>query len=452
MKKSIIKFRLVTLLLAVWTFLAASGCERLPFQSSDTGSRQGGYDFLIPSGSDDLEQNRQKISYTPKNFDEIRAVWVSYIELKTLLTGKNQADFTSCIRNAFQNAKELGLNTVVVHVRPYGDAVYQSGYFPWSSYTGSFGKSPGYDPLSIMLDQAHTLGLSLHAWINPYRAQTEEEAGQVSNEYPFSKWYHGAEKGKYVINLSGRWYYNPGIEAVRQLIVAGVRELVRYYPVDGIHFDDYFYPTTDTTFDADAYQSYRQEGGTLELAAWRRENVNALLRDCYLAVKKENDGVLFGISPQANISNNFNSQYADVIRWCSTPGYLDYICPQIYYSFKSETTDFMKSLAEWSKIAVQPSVRLCIGVAPYKIGKEDRWACTAASGGTCSAPRDCGSKGWMVSEPDKSDILKRQYEEIKKNTRCSGIFFYSYNSLFLPDNSVKTQVGAERNNLKTVLR
>ncbi len=452
MKKGKVRYRLLSLALAVWMLLAAAGCDRLPFQSSDAGSGGGGLDFVIPPGSEEPSQDRQKVSYTPRNFDEIQAVWISYIELKTLLTGKNQADFTSCIRNAFQNAKELGLNTVVVHVRPYGDAVYQSSYFPWSSYAGSFGKSPGYDPLAVMLEEAHKLGLSFHAWINPYRAQTEEEAGQVANSYPFSKWYHGAQKGKYVINLSGRWYYNPGIEEVRQLIVAGVRELVRYYPVDGIHFDDYFYPTTDASFDADAYQSYRQEGGTLELAAWRRENVNALLRDCYLAIKKENPEVLFGISPQANISNNFNGQYADVIRWCSTPGYLDYICPQIYYSFKSETTDFMKALSEWTEIAVQPSVRLCVGVAPYKLGKEDKWACTAANGGECSAPRDCGSKGWMVSEPEKSDILKRQYEEIRKNDRCSGIFFYSYNSLFLPDSSVKAQVDAECAKLKTVLR
>ncbi len=442
------KLRFFTLMLAAGLSLTAVGCKPIQEDTSSVTSQQSGYYFATSSGE---EEARKRISYTPKNFEEIRAVWISYIELKTLLTGKNEADFTSCIRNAFENVKSLGLNTVVVHLRPYGDALYQSDYFPWSAYAGTFGEAPDYDPLSIMLEQAHALGLSFHGWINPYRAQTEEEAGQVSDQYPFARWYHGAEKGKNVIDLSGRWYYNPGVEAVRQLIVSGVRELVRYYPLDGIHFDDYFYPTTDSSFDADSYQSYRSEGGTLELATWRRENVNALLRDCYLAIKQENRDVLFGVSPQANITNNFNNQYADVIRWCSTPGYLDYICPQIYYSFKSETTDFLKALNSWTALMTHPAIRLCVGMAPYKLGKEDRWACTAASGGSCSAPRDCGKLGWITAEPQKSDILKRQYEELQKNSRCSGVFYYSYHSLFLPDSSVKTQVEAERSHLQALL-
>lgn len=452
MKKRCFWLRAVIAALVVWTLLSAAGCRQIPSEQTESGTSRGAFEFFLPSGTEQTGQERQKIQYTPKNYDEIRAVWISYIELKRLLSGKNQADFTSCIRNAFQNVRELGLNTVVVHVRPYGDAVYQSAFFPWSSYTGAYGKSPGYDPLAVMLEEAHRLELSVHAWINPYRAQTEEEAKQTDNQYLFSKWFHGAEKGKHIVSLSGRWYYNPGVEEVRQLIVSGIQELVRYYPVDGIHFDDYFYPTTDASFDSDAYESYRQEGGALALEVWRRENVNALLRDCYQAIKRENEDVLFGISPQANISTNFKSQYADVIRWCSTPGYLDYICPQIYYSFKSETTDFMRSLTEWNRIMTQPSVRLCIGVAPYKIGKEDKWACTGASGGACSAPLDCGSKGWMTGEPKKSNLLRRQYDEIKKNDRCSGIFFYSYQSLFLPDSGVKAQVDAELNSLKEVLK
>ena len=160
--------------------------------------------------------------------------------------------------------------------------------------------------------------------------------------------------------------------------------------------------------------------------------------------------MLFGVSPQANISNNFNTQYADVIRWCSTAGYLDYICPQIYYNFKSETTDFSTALEQWIKIAVQPSVRLLVGVAPYKIGKEDKWACTAANGGQCSAPNDCGAMGWMVSDQSNSSLLKQQYEKIKSEKRCSGIVFYSYNSLFSPDSAVKRQIESEISQLKTV--
>lgn len=441
-----------TVLAAVLVFLSVliSGCgAEGDGGRSKTGSG-GGLEFILPdtSGSG---SGRKEVVYTPKNFGEMKAVWISYIEMKTLLTGKSEEAFTASIREAFQNAKELGLNTVVVHVRPYGDALYQSALFPWSSYAKAFGQSPGFDPLAIMTEQAHKLGLSIHAWINPYRALTEEEAKIVSNDYPFSKWYHGAQKGKYIVNVSGRWYYNPGVEEVRQLIVAGIEEIIKYYPVDGIHFDDYFYPTTDPAFDAELYNAYRQEGGTLELDVWRRENVNALLRDCYLAVKRKNEGIQFGISPQANISNNYKTQYADVIRWCSAPGYLDYICPQIYYSFKSETTDFMQALAEWSAIVTQPSIRLYIGLAPYKVGADDKWACTGASGGECSAPKDCGKDGWKVSDPGKSDILSRQVGEIRANERCSGMIFYNFQSLFTPSENVKTQLESERKALKKIL-
>lgn len=431
--------------------LSIVGCDLLPSGSSSYISSKSDYQFLVSSGEQKNTSDRQAITYTPKNYGEVKAVWISYIELKTLLLGKTEAEFAESIEKAFQNVKDLGLNTVVVHVRPYGDAVYQSDYFPWSAYAKGFGEDPGYDPLTVMVTKAHQLDLSFHAWVNPYRSVTEEESQKISNEYPFAKWLHNEKKGTNIVNLSGRWFYNPGVEEVRQLIVAGVEEIVKYYPVDAIHFDDYFYPTTDTEFDQTLYQAYLDEGGSLELDAWRRENVNTLLRDTYVAIKKINDGVLFGISPQANISNNFKNQYADVIRWCSSPGYLDYICPQIYYNFKSETTDFVKSLTTWEALVTHPAIKLYIGIAPYKIGRVDQWACTGANGGTCSAPNDCGAKGWMVSDPSNSNILKQQYERIKKSERCSGVFLYNYQSLFLPEEDVKTQVDSEIKNLKSVL-
>lgn len=451
MKKVKIKNRLMIVLSVIVLCISVSGCDLLPPPNSSDVKSKNDYQFLVSSGEQDNTPGRQAVTYTPKNYGEVKAVWISYIELKTLLLGKTEAEFTESIEKAFQNAKNLGLNTVVVHVRPYGDAVYQSEYFPWSAYAKGFGENPGYDPLQVMVTKAHQLDLSIHAWVNPYRSITEEESKIISNEYPFSKWLHNEKKGTNIVNLSGRWFYNPGVEEVRKLIVAGVEEIVKYYPVDAIHFDDYFYPTTDTEFDKTLYQAYIDEGGKLELDAWRRENVNTLLRDTYTAIKKINDGVLFGISPQANISNNFKNQYADVIRWCSTPGYLDYICPQIYYNFKSETTDFVKSLTAWEALATHPAIKLYIGIAPYKIGRVDQWACTGASGGACTAPNDCGAKGWMVNDPGNSSILKQQYEKIKKSERCSGFFLYNYQSLFSPEDDVKIQVESEMKNLKSAL-
>ena len=450
MTKGKIIYNIILIAAVVLLTILASGCD-FPGSGGGTHKNSGrSYQFLISSESSS-DSDRTPVTYTAKNYDQVKAVWISYIELSSILKGKTKSDFTECIQNVYDNVQDMGLNTVIVHVRPYGDAIYPSAYFPWSAYAKAFGEAPDYDPLAIMVEEAHRRSLSFHAWINPYRAQTEEEAGKMSGDFPFSKWYHGSEKGKYVVNCSGRWYYNPGVEAVRQLIISGIKELVQYYEVDGIHMDDYFYPTTDPAFDAEQYQEYQQGGGTLALEAWRRENVNALLRDAYLAIKRINDGVRFGVSPQANISNNFKTQYADVIQWCSLSGYLDYICPQIYYSFKSETTDFEEALAQWIQIAVQPSVQLYIGVAPYKIGTEDKWACTGASGGQCTAPNDCGKNGWKPDSSGKSSILAQEYEKVRAAERCSGIVFYSYNSLFVPASEVQAQVESERAALKEAL-
>lgn len=131
-------------------------------------------------------------------------------------------------------------------------------------------------------------------------------------------------------------YYNPGSEEARQLIVDGVKEIVANYNVDGIHFDDYFYPTTDASFDSGTYAAYQNSGGTLSLADWRRENVNILVRQTYAAIKSINPSVKFGISPQGNMSNNYNVQYSDVAKWISTSGYVDYICPQVYFGFQNQ--------------------------------------------------------------------------------------------------------------------
>ncbi len=445
MKKQKLLHGAILTVLSALLMITASGCSLLQLHNSSDTNR-----YLVSSENTEPD-DRVPVSYQPKNYGEVKAVWISYLELQTMLTGKSREDFTASVQTAYQNVAALGLNTVIVQVRPFGDAIYPSRYFPWSAYAKGYGEDPGYDPLAILIEEAHRLGLSFHAWLNPYRGQTEEEAEKTAADYPFAKWYHGQEKGTNIVNLSGRWYYNPGVEAVRQLIIGGIKELVLYYEVDGIHMDDYFYPITDAAFDDALYQEYRSQGGSLELAAWRRENVNALLRDAYLAIKKINDGVMFGVSPQANISNNFNLQYADVIRWCSTAGYLDYICPQIYYSFKSETTDFDEALNQWVKLAEQSAIKLYVGVAPYKLGREDKWACTDASGGGCSAPNDCGKNGWMVSDSSKSDILKRQYEKIQAEERCSGIFFYSYRSLFEPEEALRPQAENELQQLKKVL-
>ncbi|MCD4836215.1 family 10 glycosylhydrolase [Merdimmobilis hominis] len=364
---------------------------------------------------------------------EVRAIWISYLDFNSLLKGRTQAQFTANIQGAFDNIKEMGLNTVFVQVRPYGDALYDSDYFPWShTITGTEGVNPGYDPLAIMVKEAHARGLSIEAWINPYRVRHSGTTAALSSDNQAQKWLSAGSDS--VVKTAVGIYYNPGSEEARQLIVDGVKEIVANYNVDGIHFDDYFYPTTDASFDSGTYAAYQNSGGTLSLADWRRENVNILVRQTYAAIKSINPSVKFGISPQGNMSNNYNVQYSDVAKWISTSGYVDYICPQVYFGFQNSTNPYDATVQKFNGMITAPGVDLYVGLAPYKIGTEDTWAGE-------------GKNEWINGE----NILARMVGSARKNGHYKGFALYRYDSVFAPAAGVKAQVEAELSNLMDVL-
>ena len=203
--------------------------------------------------------------------------------------------------------------------------------------------------------------------------------------------------------------------------------IVENYDVDGIHFDDYFYPTTDLTFDAATYQA---SGSSLTQADWRRENVNKLVHDVYAAVKEANPDCLFGISPQGNVDINYNGQFADVRTWVSEPGYVDYICPQIYYGYRNGTAPYAETVALWDSMIKVDTIKLYVGIAAYKVGTVDTWAGE-------------GKNEWI----DTTDILARMVKTARKAEHYGGIVIYSYESLF---GDVSEQMKIERNNLKKV--
>ena len=341
-----------------------------------------------------------------------------------MIKGKTQAQFVKNIGDAFDQAADFGFNTVFVHARPFGDALYKSEYFPWSRYlTGEEGRDPGYDPLELMVSLAHERGLRIEAWINPYRVRLDDKPMSADNQA--KKWLASGNDGALAWN--GGVYYNPGSAAARELIVNGVREIVENYDVDGIHFDDYFYPTTDLTFDAATYQA---SGSSLTQADWRRENVNKLVHDVYAAVKEANPDCLFGISPQGNVDINYNGQFADVRTWVSEPGYVDYICPQIYYGYRNGTAPYAETVALWDSMIKVDTIKLYVGIAAYKVGTVDTWAGE-------------GKNEWI----DTTDILARMVKTARKAEHYGGIVIYSYESLF---GDVSEQMKIERNNLKKV--
>ena len=313
---------LLGILLAAGTIVAVAGSlHRAP--ASASAPEAGG-----SAAQDSAAGKEQQPGETPAAAgEEYRAIWITYLEYQQMDLS-SEAAFRSQIATAFDQIKALGVRTVIAHVRPFGDALYDSDYFPWSHLiTGTQGADPGYDPLAVMIEEAHSRALRLEALVNPYRIRGSAAMPKtLAEENPASAFAADPARADWVVEQGEGLYYNPAIPEVRALIVNGVREICENYQVDGIQFDDYFYPEgADDSFDQAAYD--RLASGESR-ADWRRENVNALVRDTYAAIKEVNPEITFGISPQGNNDNNYNVQYSDVALWMSQQGYVDYVMPR----------------------------------------------------------------------------------------------------------------------------
>lgn len=377
------------------------------------------------------------VSRTPVSLTSdqgVRAVWINFYEMGELCRDKTSETYRTAVDALLDKCLSLGLNSIIAHVRSHSDSFYPSSLFPWSAQVaGAQGVGVDFDPLAIFIEAAHAKGISFHAWVNPYRVLSgSNDTAVLSDDNPAKRWLNDAEgEGKgMVVQRSDGIYYNPAAPEVRRLIIDGVREIVENYDVDGIHFDDYFYPTESEEFDQEQYAAYQAEAGetALSLDAWRRIQTNLLISGVYSAIKQVRSDVLFGISPQASIEKNQTGCFADVERWASEEGYVDYLCPQIYFGFDypQEEYRFEPLLSEWCELVTCPSVSLWVGLAPYKLGNTD-----------------AGSEEWVGS----TDLLCRQIEALKANGRCEGVAFYNASTLFADTE----QVAAERNNIAKAL-
>lgn len=368
---------------------------------------------------------------------EVRAVWITFLEFQRVLTGKSESQFRASIGTMFENCKNYGLNTVIVQVRPYADALYDSKYFPWSHIaSGTEGMNPGFDPLRIMVTEARKRNLRIEAWVNPYRVRADTTASQykpLSKDNQAKKWID--EKDDSVIVYNNVISFNPASTKAQSLIINGVVELVKNYDIDGIHIDDYFYPTTDKAFDSATYKRYTANGGRLSLDDWRRANVETLLKKMYTAIKSANKNMLFGISPQSSVHNNYAAHYLDVEKIASTSGYCDYICPQIYFGFKNKSQPYSETLTQWNNMTTSPSVKLYVGLANYKVGYVDTWA-------------GDGKNEWATN----TNLLKRMTQEARQTANYGGIALYRYDFIFKPESKVKTAVQKENANLRSLFK
>ncbi len=336
------------------------------------------------------------------NTDEqsfLYGVWVTYAELSSAA----QTNFSKGFEDICINAKKLGANALFVHLRAFCDSIYPSTLFPLCSWA----ENKEGDMLLLITQICKKYDLALHGWINPYRVATAHNNPEMLPENSPVK------KNPQLLGYTAEGLYlNPASAEARRLVIDGVREIIDSYDIDGIHFDDYFYPTTDESFDRQMYNEYCSDSkNPLDLGAWRRVNVNLLISGVYSAIKSSGKDICFSVSPAADIEKNKNSLYADVKSWCEA-GYIDMIIPQLYFGFDypTEKFTFEQLVLDWIKLTENSSARLCIGLAPYKLD-------------TQQTP---DSEEWK----DGTDIVARQVLHIKNQADISGAVFFSSSYLF----------------------
>ncbi len=337
----------------------------------------------------------------------IVGVWISYSELDAMLSNN---DFKNQFCATVDICKSRGITDVFVHTRPYCDAIYNSMYFSKRETVMQY----DFDVLEYMINECHNEGIKFHAWINPYRVRTaDDNIANLPLDSIVRKWIKDNDiDNDNNICFSNGIYLNPASSEVQQLVINGIREIINNYNVDGIHFDDYFYPTQQEDFDNASYTKYCQNTQTpLSLSDWRRANVNSLISGSYTAIKFKDKDIVFSVSPSASIEENFNRHYADVSAWCNN-GCVDYVIPQLYFGFQypDSNYNFDNLITEWENLINKTRTKLLIGLASYKIGTQN--------------------------EPDKAewkngvDVIKRQVELCKNDINILGYVYFSYTSMY----------------------
>jgi len=366
----------------------------------------------------------------PETSNELLGIWISCYDY-TSAAGKTRAEYKAITDAMFKSIKDFGLNTAFVHLRAFSDAFYKSEIYPYSAMiAGKEGTDLPFDPFEVLLESAEKYGISVHGWINPFRVSTKKDISLLSSKNPAKTILDAGNENGEICILSNGIYYNPSHVENHKRIIDGVREIVSKYDIDGIHIDDYFYPSTEKKIDKAQYSQYKADGGALSLSEWRKANVNSFVSALYSAVKSYNSNLTVSISPAGNLEENYTKHYADVKLWLSNKGYADLIIPQIYFGFEHQTLGFEKLLKQWSALPRHSSVKLACGFAAYKCNTADNYAGT-------------GKKEWQQN----TDILSRQLVSVRKNSACSGFVVFSYKDL--TRTSCKTEITNLKGTIKT---
>jgi len=319
---------------------------------------------------------------------EFRAAWIATVEnidwpsKKGLPVEMQKLEFTSLLDMHLKN----GMNAVVVQIRPVADAFYPSMLEPWSEYlTGTQGKAPEpfYDPLQFMIEETHKRGMEFHAWLNPYRAVFNTARSSVAHNHPtrlHPEWFVDYGDASKTTR-----YFNPGIPAAQDFVTKVIRDIVKRYDVDGIHFDDYFYPYRLPGKEFPDAKAYEQFGKGMTKDAWRRSNVDSIIVKLGKVIKEEKPWVKFGISPFGVWRNqsqdpegsntqagqtNYDDLYADILLWLRN-GWIDYVVPQLYWEIGFAKADYVTLINWWSQHSY--GKHCYIGLAPYRANSNAAW-------------------------------------------------------------------------------
>jgi uncharacterized lipoprotein YddW (UPF0748 family) len=310
---------------------------------------------------------------------ELRGVWVATVSnidfpsTRGLSAAQGRAELASML-DVLADAR---FNAVFFQVRPEGDALYRSSLEPWSRYlTGTQGGDPGWDPLEELVAGAHARGIEVHVWLNPYRAGVN--AGNATVAPHLAK-----TNPEAVVRYGDLLWMDPGQRVVQDRLVAVVDDLVARYDLDGVHFDDYFYPypIDGTPFpDAATYQAYQRAGGGLALADWRRQNVNQMVARVASSIRGKKPWVRFGISPfgiyrpgQPEGISGFDAYaglYADPVAWAQA-GDVDYLAPQLYWPTTQTRQAFEPLVRWWSQVPGEQDTYA--GLYLSKLGSSSSW-------------------------------------------------------------------------------
>jgi uncharacterized lipoprotein YddW (UPF0748 family) len=362
--------------------------------------------------------------YVPLNYDKMKAMWISQFDFGSIYCNHSsqasESSFRSYVELAFDNLVSMDFNTVIVQVRPNADSFYPSAYYPWSHYIlGSYGKVADYDPLEIMIEEAHERKLSFQAWINPMRGMSPANLEKIQGNYPMAKW-KADEKNKsdYIYEYNKLCYINIAYEEVRQLIIDGAAEIVRNYDVDGVHMDDYFYFGKEVNFDLNAFNKAKRKDALLTLQKFRYNNLNTLVSGIYSAIKEENKNVLFGISPAGNLDKMDDTYYADVETWLSQDGYVDYIMPQIYFGMEHGSWSFTYTYERWTEITTNPNIKFMPGITFLKA--------IDGANGIGDEYAGSGRNEWI----ENKDVMKRCLEYAVKQPNFDGFALFSHTEIW----------------------